>query len=196
MKCYILILWGIVVSSSGMWSDAWYPTSSNIYGAFNKIPDFYRHLKWTYTLENSVCHCYTSYEMTDQFLWFQLQMNSYISTRTIHQSTTPSLSQTIWPRWASRQFLSLPIVQTLLLRTFAYSLSSEAVITRQLRRWKSLWWRSLKVTQEDFHGAFQKLLEWYKCIAAGGDYFEGDYIYLCHRSYINSCPVGWGCRIC
>ena len=28
---------------------------------------------------------------------------------------------------------------------------------------------------QDFHGAFQKLLEWYnKCIAAGGDYFEGD----------------------
>ena len=27
--------------------------------------------------------------------------------------------------------------------------------------------------QEDFHGAFQKLLEWYKCIAATGDYFEG-----------------------
>ena len=30
-------------------------------------------------------------------------------------------------------------------------------------------------TQEDFHRAFQKLLERYnKCIAAGGDYFEGD----------------------
>ena len=29
-------------------------------------------------------------------------------------------------------------------------------------------------TQEDFHGAFQKLFERYKCIAAGGDYFEGD----------------------
>ena len=29
--------------------------------------------------------------------------------------------------------------------------------------------------QEDFHGAFQKLLEQYnKCITAGGDYFEGD----------------------
>ena len=28
--------------------------------------------------------------------------------------------------------------------------------------------------QEDFHGAFQKLLERYKCIATGGDYFEGD----------------------
>ena len=29
-------------------------------------------------------------------------------------------------------------------------------------------------TQDGFHGAFQKLLERYKCIAAGGDYFEGD----------------------
>ena len=39
---------------------------------------------------------------------------SGISTRTIHQSTTPSLSQTIWPRWASREFITLPIVQTFL----------------------------------------------------------------------------------
>ncbi len=31
------------------------------------------------------------------------------------------------------------------------------------------------LTQEDFQGAFQKLLERYnKCIAAGGDYLEGD----------------------
>ena len=31
------------------------------------------------------------------------------------------------------------------------------------------------LTQEDFHGTFQKLLERYnKCIAAGGDYFKGD----------------------
>ena len=31
------------------------------------------------------------------------------------------------------------------------------------------------LTQEDFHGAFQKLLEWYnKCIAARIDYFNGD----------------------
>ena len=30
------------------------------------------------------------------------------------------------------------------------------------------------LTQEDFDGAFQKLLERYKCIAAGWDYFEGD----------------------
>ena len=31
-----------------------------------------------------------------------------------------------------------------------------------------------KLTQEDFHGAFEKLLEWYKCILARGDYFGGD----------------------
>ena len=31
------------------------------------------------------------------------------------------------------------------------------------------------LTQEDFHGAFQKLLERHnKYIAAGGDYFKGD----------------------
>ena len=35
------------------------------------------------------------------------------------------------------------------------------------------------LTQEDFHGAFQKLSERYnKCIAAGGDYFEGDYSFM------------------
>ena len=31
------------------------------------------------------------------------------------------------------------------------------------------------LTQEDFHEDFQKLLKRYnKCIASGGDYFEGD----------------------
>ena len=35
-------------------------------------------------------------------------------------------------------------------------------------------------TQEDFHGTFQKLLERYqKCIAAGGNYFEGDQSFMC-----------------
>ena len=36
------------------------------------------------------------------------------------------------------------------------------------------------LTQEDFHGDFEKLLEQYnKCIAAGGDYFEGDLSFMC-----------------
>ena len=35
------------------------------------------------------------------------------------------------------------------------------------------------LTQEDFHGALPKLLERYKCIAAGVDYFEGDKSFMC-----------------
>ena len=35
------------------------------------------------------------------------------------------------------------------------------------------------LTQEDFHGALQKLLEWYnKCIATGGEYFKGDMSFM------------------
>ena len=39
------------------------------------------------------------------------------------------------------------------------------------------------LTQEDFHGAFRKMLERYnKCIAAGGDYFEGNYVRTINKS--------------
>ena len=37
-----------------------------------------------------------------------------------------------------------------------------------------------RITQEDIHEALQKLFKWYnKCIAAGGDYFEGDLSFIC-----------------
>ena len=57
--------------------------------------------------------------------------------------------------------------------TFGYFLSSEAVVMRQLKEAVT---KVIDIlTQEDFYGAFKKLLERYnKCIAAGGDYFEGD----------------------
>ena len=36
------------------------------------------------------------------------------------------------------------------------------------------------LTQEDFHGALEELLEQYdKCIAARGDYFEEDWSFMC-----------------
>ena len=103
---------------------------------------------------------------------------SGISSRTMHQSTTSSLSQTIWPRWASRQFLTVPIVQTLLPVTFDYSLNPEAVIMRQLRRWKRLWRRSLtsshkRTSMGPSRGCWNN-----KCIAAGRVYFEGDYFFM------------------
>ena len=60
------------------------------------------------------------------------------------QCTSPQLHpchRTIWLRWASIQFISLPTVQTMLPMTFGYSLSSEAVVIKQLRWWKRLWRR-------------------------------------------------------
>ena len=51
------------------------------------------------------------------------------------------------------------------LRGCRYKTSEEEVVTKVIDT----------LTQEDFRGAFQKLLErWNKCIAAEGDYFEGD----------------------
>ena len=91
----------------------------------------------------------------------------------MHQSTTQSLSQTIWPRWASRQFLTLPIVQALLPVTFGYSLSCRYETIEEMKEAVTKVIDTL--TQKDFHGAFQQLLERYnKCIAARGDYLEGD----------------------
>ena len=70
----------------------------------------------------------------------------------MHQSTTPSLSQTIWPRWASRQLLTLPIVETLFpkLRGCRYETIEEIkeAVTKVIDT----------LTQEDLYGALQKLL--------------------------------------
>ena len=99
----------------------------------------------------------------------------------MYQFITPSLSQTLWPRWASKQFLSLPIVQILLpcdFWLFPKLRGCHYVTTEEMKE------AMTKVidtfTQEDFYRAFQKLLEGYnKCIAARGDYFEGDKSFTC-----------------
>ena len=62
------------------------------------------------------------------------------------QSTSPQLHschRLFGQDWATRPFLTHHIVQTLLPVTFGYCLNSEAVVMRQLRRWKRLWRRSL-----------------------------------------------------
>ena len=66
------------------------------------------------------------------------------------QSTTPSLSQTIWPRWASRHFLTLLIVQTLLPVTFGYSL--------RLSLWDN--WGDERGCDEGHCHAYTRGLEW------------------------------------
>ena len=86
----------------------------------------------------------------------------------MHQSTTASLSETIWLRWVSIQLLTFHIVQTLLPVTFGYPLTSETEMKEAVTVVDTL-------TQEDFHGVLQKLLERHnKCIATGRDYFDGD----------------------
>ena len=38
------------------------------------------------------------------------------------------------------------------------------------------------LTEEDFDGAFENMLERHKCIAAGRDYFKGDLSFMCELS--------------
>ena len=94
----------------------------------------------------------------------------------MNQFTTPSLSQIIWARWGSRQFLSLPIVQTLPHRDFWLFPKLRGCRYETIEEMKEAVTKVIDtLTQEDLHGTFQKLLERYnKCIAVRGDYFEGD----------------------
>ena len=53
------------------------------------------------------------------------------------------------------------------------------------------------LTQEDFHGAFQKLLERYnKCIAAGEDDFDGDKSFMCVLSIKVPIKKVWKLIVC
>ena len=96
----------------------------------------------------------------------------------MHQSSTPSLSQTIWLRWSSRQFVTLPKVQTCDFSLFPKLRGCHYETIEEMKEAATKVIDTL--TQEDFDGAFQKLLERYnKCIAAGGDYFEGNLSFVC-----------------
>ena len=90
--------------------------------------------------------------------------------------TTASMSQIIWPRWASRQFVTLSIVQTLLPVTFWLFPKLRGCRYETMEEMKEAVTKVIDtLTQEGFSGALQKLLERYnKCIAARGSYFEGD----------------------
>ena len=73
----------------------------------------------------------------------------------MHQSTTPSLSQTIWPRWASRQLVSLPTVQTLLPVTFWLFSKLRGYRYETIEEMKEAVTKVIDtLTQEDFHGTF------------------------------------------
>ena len=94
----------------------------------------------------------------------------------MHQSTTSSLSQTIWPRWASKQFLSLPSPDLAPCDFWLFTKLRGCRRYETIDEMKEAVTKVIEtLTQEDIHGAFQKLLELYsKCIVAGRDYFEGE----------------------
>ena len=121
-------------------------THTHIYGSFNKFQDLFctgiqnysRHLKIHYVIAIHLLRWLISF-YDFRFKW------TVIAGIGIHP-TKAWLSQLVNFKnaiWTRGQFPTLPIVQTLLSVTFAYSLSSETVVMRQLRRWKSLWRRSL-----------------------------------------------------
>ena len=87
---------------------------------------------------------------------------SGISARTMHQSTTPSLSQTIWPRWASGQLLGFtPCDFYLFPKVRGCRYETIVEMKEAVRKVIDT------LTLEDFHGSFQKVLGRYnKCIAA------------------------------
>ena len=100
---------------------------------------------------------------------------SGISTRTMHQSTTPSLSQMgintvpqppYSPDLAPCDFWLFPKLRVCRYETIE---EMKEAVTKVIDT----------LTQEDFHGDFQMLLERYnKCTAAGRVYFEGDWSFM------------------
>ena len=86
------------------------------------------------TLENSLCYCYTSYEMTDQFLWFQLQMNSYSSNW-----NTPYLSQLLDFKnaiWTLEEQYAIKFCFRLGKKFHVMKAGSTAETKRQSSQWK------------------------------------------------------------
>ena len=114
-----------------------------------------------YTLLKPDCHRWWISKMQSEReeewysikLCFKLGKNDATETYGMLQTvTTPSLSQTIWQRWASTQFLTVPIVQTLLPVTFDYSLSTQAVV-ETIEEIKEAVTKVIDtLTQEDFLG--------------------------------------------
>ena len=98
----------------------------------------------------------------------------------MHQSITPCLSQTIWPTWASRHFLT-PYSPDFAPCDFWLFSKLRGCRYETIEEMKEAVMKIIDtLTQEDFHGTFQKLLERYnKCIAARGDYFEEDSSFMC-----------------
>ena len=101
---------------------------------------------------------------------------SVIFTRTIHQSTTPSFFTDYLTKMGIKTVRHHPYSPDLALCDFWLFPKLRCCRYETIEDMKEAVTMVIDtLTQEDFHGTFQKLLEWHnKCIAAVGDYFEGD----------------------
>ena len=94
----------------------------------------------------------------------------------MRQSTTLSLSQAILPRWASKHILTNHSSPDLAPCEFWLFPKLRGCRYETIEAMKEAVKKVIDtLTQEDFQGAFLRLLERYnKCIAARRDYFAGD----------------------
>ena len=75
----------------------------------------------------------------------------------MHLSTTPSLSQIIWPRWASRQFLILPFFPDLTPCDFYLFTKLWGCRYETIEEMKEAVTKVIDtLTHEDFHVALQE----------------------------------------
>ena len=102
-------------------------------------------------------------------------------SRTMHQSTTPSLSQTIWSRWASRQFVP-SYSPDLASCDFSLFPKLRGCCYETIEEMKVAVTMVIDTLTQRLPWGLQKLLERYKCIAAGEDYFEWDLSFMCVQS--------------
>ena len=148
------IWWSLFFDSTGMIYMHWVPTGQTvnkeyyveILREFRKRPAFFKSAQWHFHYDNAPVH------------------NSILVTDYLTQMGIKTLPQPPYsPDLAPCDFCLNPKVRGCRYETIE---EMKEAVTKVI----------VTLTQENFDGAFQKLLERYnKCIAAKGDYFKGDY---------------------
>ena len=140
-------------------------------GAFNKFPDFFLHAFKIVVDSWKVSMLLLCIWWDDRLIFIILRSNEQLQQQ-LEYTLVNSVGKNYVGKNAIETYGMLQIA-------FRPSCMNRASVFQRHKRFKEGKEAVTKVTdtltQEDFHGAFEKLLERYnKCIAAEGDYFEGD----------------------
>ena len=113
--------------------------------------------------------CWGFKGVLEEIPWEEASTLQIGSEQCISQQLHPC-PQTIWPRWASRKFLTHPVVQTLFPSDFWLFPKLRGCRYETIEEMKEAVTKAIDtLTHKDFHEAFQKLLERYNNIAAVGN---------------------------